>query len=424
MRTNNNNMQRRHDGTIDLEQLKIHIIKLITVKETAAPVLSFYLNMESNYRNELAHRVLVLRNSLLRDERLCFEEALSKIEGFLASDILPGTKGVAVFARGGSCPFIIPLQFKVPLPNSMGIDLTPNIYELVELKDKYHRYVVMISTEEYARILEVNIGAITKELWSKIPELSQRVGREWTRDHYQNHRRDRGDRFIKDKVHILDHLMTKGGHTHLILAGKPWITARVREALPKRLSSKLFDIVPAAIGDKSSDIVAVTLARFVAQEERESENAAALLLKQIRTMGPAVAGTTASLKALEQGQVDMLIMADTYSPQSGWGCRNCGKMGEGPNQPVQCPRCKGRHIREVDLKEEMVRLSERHNTAFELVRHSGILKKLGGVGCLLRYARYDQAFSMDMEDGEDQVVPPTRLHGRYPSPARPGQFRF
>lgn len=404
MKTNHNKNQKRYDGTIDVEWLKIHIIKLITVEETEAPVLSFYLNKESNYCKELAHRVLVLRSSLLRDERRFFEEALSQIETFLSSDILPTTKGIAVFARGGSCPFITPLQFQVPLPNSIGIDSTPNIYELVELKDKYHRYVVMISTEEYARILEVNIGAITKEFWSKIPELSQRVGSEWSRDHYQNHRRDRGDRFIKEKIQILDQLMTKGGHTHLILAGKPWVNARVRGALPKRHSSKLIDIAPADIDAKTSDIVAVTLARFIAQEEREPDNTAALLLKQIRTMGPAVGGTIASLKAFERGQVDMLVMADTYKPLPGWGCKNCDKMGEGLNQPVRCPRCLGRRLRQVNLKEEMVRLSEQHSTPFEIVRHSDTLMKLGGVGCLLRYARYDQAFGMVQKDEGDQDV--------------------
>lgn len=97
---------------------------------------------------------------------------------------------------------------------------------LVEFKDTYHRYVVMIATEKRARILEVNLGAVTKEIWAERPELRQRVGREWTRDQYQNHSRDRADRFIKEKVEILDRLMSQGGQTHLILAGSPPLAAR------------------------------------------------------------------------------------------------------------------------------------------------------------------------------------------------------
>ena len=84
----------------------------------------------------------------------------------------------------------------------------------------------MIATEKRARILEVNLGAVTKEIWAERPELRQRVGREWTRDQYQNHSRDRADRFIKEKVEILDRLMSQGGQTHLILAGSPPLAAR------------------------------------------------------------------------------------------------------------------------------------------------------------------------------------------------------
>ena len=84
-----------------------------------------------------------------------------------------------------------------------------------------------LSTQaEGATTLEVNLGAVTKEIWAERPELRQRVGREWTRDQYQNHSRDRADRFIKEKVEILDRLMSQGSQTHLILAGSPPLAAR------------------------------------------------------------------------------------------------------------------------------------------------------------------------------------------------------
>ena len=67
-------------------------------------------------------------------------------------ELLPEAKGVAIFSRAGEEPFFLPLQFRVPLPNWVAVDTTPNIYHLVELKDTYHRYVVMISTEESVRI--------------------------------------------------------------------------------------------------------------------------------------------------------------------------------------------------------------------------------------------------------------------------------
>ena len=48
----------------------------------------------------------------------------------------------------------------------------------------------MISTTESARILDVNLGAIKAQLWKERSELRQRIGREWTKRHYESHQRE------------------------------------------------------------------------------------------------------------------------------------------------------------------------------------------------------------------------------------------
>lgn len=278
----------------------------------------------------------------------------------------------------------------MPLPNSLLIDSTPNIYHLVELKDTYDRYVVMISTENHARILEVNLGAVTRELWTERPELRERVGREWTREHYLNHRRDRGDQFIREQIAVLGRLMSQGGHTHLILAGNPRIMAGVRGRLPKHLAAKLIDIVPASASAKTDDIVAATLSSFIEWEEQDSVDVVALLVRNVRRNGLAVTGTSACLEALERGQVDMLLMAGAFEPPPGWGCRNCWTVQVRHEQFVACSRCGGREGQSVDLKAHMAALGECSGSRFELVRHSDAMMALGGVGCLLRYLTSDQ----------------------------------
>ena len=157
---------------------------------------------------------------------------------------------------------------------------------------------------------------MTAQLWKQRPELRQRVGREWTKEHYQNHRRDRTEKFIKEKVEVLERLMSAGGHTHLILAGHPTITSRVRSKLPKHLAEKLVDMVPASREAPDTDIVKTTLASFIEQEEDESRAAADEIERQIRTGGLAVSGTEASLQALRRQQADMLVIARSYSSAS------------------------------------------------------------------------------------------------------------
>ena len=60
---------------------------------------------------------------------------------------------------------MLPMQFAAPLPNWIAVYPTPNIYHLVELKDNYHRYVVLLALPDRASILEVNLGAATIRAW-------------------------------------------------------------------------------------------------------------------------------------------------------------------------------------------------------------------------------------------------------------------
>ena len=377
---------------MDLEKLSMHFRELAVLGETDDSVISCYINNQAgraSYRYAIDARIKEIRKLLSTDQRLGFEQALERIEAFLATDLNPETKGVALFSRGGESPFFKALQFRLPLPNLMSVDSVPHIYELVLLKDTYYRYVVLISTESHARIVEVSVGDITKELWTERPELRKRVGREWTKEHYQNHRRDRKEKFIKEKIEILDRLFAKGAHTHLVLAGNPRIIARVRDSLPKRLKDKLVDLVPVPSNASTTDVVSATLSTFAEYEQTESLETARLFLHQLRTGGLAVAGTEATLKALARGQVDILVMSEFYVAPAGWKCRSCEAVGDNP-APNSCPQCGERAIAQLNFKEEMTRAAERFGSTVEIVRNSDVMLEVGGIGCLLRYLTSEQ----------------------------------
>lgn len=378
---------------MDLKELQKHIRILATLPETGAPVISCYLNLEtseSGYRHALDERVRLLRKSLAGETRRHFEEALGQIEARLRAGIAAGATGLAIFARGGPQPFFLRLQFRVPLPNWIAVNTTPNIYHLVELKDTYHRYVVLFSREGSARILGVNLGAVTEDVWKESPALRERVGREWTKEHYRNHRRERTNRFINELIKILDQLMFAGGYEDLILAGSPRVTSQIRKALPKHLAAKVVDIVPASEYDRTKDVVAATLLSFIEQEERESLAVVDRLLKEVNTNGLAVAGTRASFESLKRGQVDVLVLGKAYEPDLGWACGACEAMEVGRPAPNTCSQCGARRIGEFNVKEELVRMAEQMESGVEVVNHSDALMRLGGVGCLLRFLGPEQ----------------------------------
>ena len=373
---------------MELALLQQRIRELATLPETDAPVISCYVEIAKGRvkdRKVFEHQLRSIQDGWEGSRRQDLAKARQRIEAHLANELLTDTKGAAVFSRAGDQPYFLPLQFRVPLPNWVAADGTPNIYHLVELKDTYHRYVVMLCSETRARILEVNLGSVTAQLWKERPELRQRVGREWTKEHYQNHRRDRTERFVKEKVEVLEKLMSAGGHSHLILAGHPTMTSRVRSKLPKHLAEKLVDMVPAPLEAADTDIVKATLASFIEQEEKESRAAADEVERQIRVGGLAVSGTEASLQALRRQQADMLVVARSYSPEPGWRCATCDSMGSQAERPKTCPECNLADLQDLDIKEIMVKLAKQQGCTVEVVRQDEPLTRLGGVGCLLRY---------------------------------------
>jgi hypothetical protein len=378
---------------MERKNLHDHVRTLITLPVADAPVISCYQALAAGRltdRNAFDGRVRSLRQNLHIQEQQAFDAALARIEDLLATALLPNSKGLAVFSRAGEQPFFLPLQFQVPLPNWIALDSTPNIYHLVELKDTYHRYVVMLATEESMRILQVNLGAITAQMWEQRPELRERVGREWTKTHYQRHRQERTRRFLQDAVIVLDQLMSAGGYTHLILAGPSPVTSQVQKVLPSHLQKQLIDIVPASGGTRLSDVVQATLSSFVEAEEQESRTTVANLVHQLRTGGLAVVGTGPSYRALRQGRVDMLVLSKEYEPGPGWSCANCGHIDVESERLDTCPECGGCTFRQFNIKEEMARTAAACDCPVEVVEQSDELIHLGGVGCLLSYRLPDE----------------------------------
>ena len=372
-----------------LDELRRQIGVLACIDETEAPFVSCYLNLEqgeAGYRKALEDRASFLRAVLDGDARADFEAAMGRIEAYLAAKLRPGAKGVALFAREFRAgAFFLPMQFAVPVPDWIAVNPSPHIYHLMALKDTYHRYVVMIATQGWVRIIEVSLGSATVQAWTEQPRLRERVGGKWTKTHYESHRRERTSLFLKEQIELLERLMAAGGHTHLILAGDPRLTGEIRRALPKSVTAKLVDTIPAASRHAQEDVVAATLSAFVEWEEQESQAVAARFVQGIRTQGLAAAGVAACLDSLRQGRADVLLLARDHLAEPGWRCASCGAIRIEAYAPAACTECGKATVRPVDTREELARLAGQQDCPIEVIEYCDPLMGLGGVGCLLRY---------------------------------------
>ena len=109
------------------------------------------------------------------------------------------------------------------------------------------------------------------------------------------------------------------------------------------------------------------------------------LHKEMSTSGLAVGGTLVSLKALKEGRASALFLSRSYAPDPGWLCRACGEVQLGQQMPPECISCRGRVLRELDLKEELVRIAEQQNRPVGILEHDDEMKAVGGVACLLSH---------------------------------------
>ena len=371
------------------EELSDSILTLADIEESPAPFISCYLNLENGQKSALEtieHRTKLLRRILKGKDLENFDESVGAIKSYVKRELLPEAKGLAFFVRSSfEKEFYMPLQFAVPLPNKLRLYPTPNIYNLIELKDTYERYLLMIATTEWVRIIEVNLGAATVQTWSEHPGRRDRVGEGWSETQYQLFRNHRENQFLQEKLATLEKLMHSDDHSHLIIAGDPQITARIRGALTPHLNSKLMDIIPASHRDAETDIVTATLSIFVEQEEQDSQSIADRLIQAVRTQGPAAVGAKDCLHKLRQGKVDTLVMLQDYHPDPGWVCSTCDEMGETPPETDLCSHCNSNTVRPADLREELVRQAGKIDCPVEVVESSDVLLELGGVGCLLRF---------------------------------------
>lgn len=376
------------DGAVKLQELDGHILKLASLAETEAPVVSCYL--------EDPRRSSEIRGIFGEDIRRAIDQAspaesaaLAQALGNIAAYVHLGpqrTGGFAAFSRGGATPLFLPLHFDVPVPRLLRIGSVPSICPLVAMRDNYDRYAVLLVTEGRSSILGVQLGCVTDEIRDFRPELHRGNAGLRDADRCRNGRWDRIRRFLRAQIRGLEHLVSAGRYRHLALVGTPRATSMAREVLPKGLAAILFAVVNAS-RDQMHEILQQTNRLFLELEERESEAVAERLIATVRQRGMAAAGPRATMQALKSGQCASVIVTLDLNCGHGWECRVCARWGAPPAGLAACPGCGSHNLREFDFTDELVRLAAQCGCAIEVVERSDALRSIGGVGCFLKFQR-------------------------------------
>jgi ribosomal protein L30E len=345
-----------HSPFQEIQSLHRHLTVLATLPENDAPLLSVYLDLRQpmdGLKSKFKLWKYAARITVPAAKRAAFDAAAADLQMVFQQKWREDIRSVAAFSRVGEEAILLAMPFSATLETQFSVGETPTIFPLVQLKDRFHRFVVVISTEESSRIFEITLGAISAEILATRPEVSHRIGREWTQEHYHQKKKENERRFLKDQVEIIGGLMSKRGLNHLILAGHPRFVSALRGALPKELESLVSDTIPhAPNGQDYSALLEQAIEAFIEVEQNESHSTVERMHGQVSRGGLAVVGVESARDAMECGAASELVISEEL-PDS--------------------------------VREDLVRMATKLELPIEVCEGDELLNSHGGVGCLLRY---------------------------------------
>lgn len=366
---------------------------LAAVRETPSPterVLSVYLDTApprvAGEAYLLAYRdaCKALRKTLPEFERAAFEAAATQAEQFLTSEFLPGHPGLAFFASGRP-----EYRFAAPLPerpqDAIVWGTRADVAPLQAALDEFERVAVALFDQARARLFTLYLGEVeaSRVIESEVPG-KQATG-EWfalAQARYARHREDHVLRHARRTVAGLMEMLRASPFDRLLLGGPPEALAVLRRHLPRPLRHRFAGVLQVELFASDAEVVRTAL-WAAAELERRADVGAVEELLEAATSDHAAVGVEATLAAIAEGRVHLLLIAGSL-PSEGVECAACGRLWAGGER---CPACGGAVAPVADLGERAVEGALGQGARVETVAGEAAerLRQQGSIGAWLRF---------------------------------------
>jgi peptide subunit release factor 1 (eRF1) len=294
-------------------------------------------------------------------------------------------RGLAFFACSADDFFEV-VESPLPTSNDIVINHTPHVRPLESILQAYERFAVLLVDRQRARLFRFELGELTEhtEVFDAVPRGGDQAGHpaQGSRGaHVQRHSDEVAHRHLKHAAEVtfselqqrpVDHVILGGPHEVVVeLEGQlhPWVRDRVVDRL----------VISATAGPDEVRQAALAV------EEAVTRRSGAALVDRLRdaigTGGNGVAGLEATLAALVERRVDLLLVSDGYATE-GWRCRSCRYLGP---RGRRCPVCATPMDLVDDVVEEAVEEALANKCRVQIVRENADLDVLGRIGALLRF---------------------------------------
>lgn len=344
--------------------------KLAEFAPTEMPVLSVYLDMRPQETGEnpgIRSGEIVLKDRLNEIEKTyrprgadldSFLADRAKIEAFVSGKMSPGTRGLIIFACAAENLWET-IETGAELENEVSVGGAPALFQLARMLDEHDTAVVAVVDTSTARFFVTHYGRL-KETGAPDDKdtkmFRKRSTGGWKQTKYQRNIENNRDDFSKVIVKDLEDLIAGVGAKNLIIAGDEIAVT----LLENNLSPLTLDILHERvlrIDIKTPRLEIKEEVREILEElERADARAQAdRLVGAVRGGGMGIAGVNSTRQALENGQVETLLLDP-----------NTKNLDE-------------------ETRNELLRLAATTGANIEMVENHEKFSAMDGVGGLLRY---------------------------------------
>ena len=338
--------------------------RLAAVQPTEMPFISFYVDarpdphgrdhFESTIKKELHARAATYPPH--SPERASFDRDVERIMRYLREQVQPSSHCVAIFARGGEDDVFEAVQLDKPIEgHDLHVGSRPHLYPLARLGDAYRRYAVVLADTNAARLFVFGSESGGEAERVSGTKLTRSAVGGWSQARYQRHVENFHLHHAKDVVDALDRVVRAESIERIILAGDEVIIPKLKEQLPKPLAERVVDVLRLDMIASEREVYEATLAAMREQDARDDADKVQRMLDAYRGGGLGVAGERATRTALENGQVEELLISATLDHGS------------------------------ATVADELVTLARQTSARITFIGDPALLADVDGVGALLRY---------------------------------------
>jgi peptide chain release factor subunit 1 len=370
--------------------LRDQLDALATYDPQAVPVVSLYLNLAADQhgrdnfdtfvRKAFSEHLKAFKENSA--EHASLERDRERITDFLADQVSRSANSLVLFASSGA-EFFQAIQLDAPLEEHwFFVGSVPHLYLLARLIDRYPRYASVLLDTHRARIFVFSLGAAERreQIMSEKTRRSAMGG--WSQARYQRHAENVHLLHVKDVVEALDRIVRRDNIQHIIAGGDEVVVPLFKAQLPKHLAEKLVDVLSLEHDAAEDDIVEATLEVLQRKDAETDAERVAELIGAWQSNGLGVVGPEATLRALQLGQVDELLITGVAQELKAVRLPDAAAPG---HVAAHTSSPAGVDERKVTLADELVTRARQTAANVRFIEDPALLKDFGGVGALLRF---------------------------------------